>query len=250
MTLCRESSAELATLLDLTPELAKLRPVMAAERLREKLYEISTTFPRATPTWRCATKPAPEGPDLDKMTAVELATLRADLQAEALELKRRLRQGELLAENKVTEDIQNRLLPARSRLLGLPTAVGAWFELGEAEGKKRLRQDLVDSLSRTRRVRCGAGRLPAAEPAGGAEPWLASCPMVLAAALVAPCPTAAPTPALDLRLPALPHDAQERAEAVATLAAALVGEYGAVIALALAAAVDEAAAEVADDAAR
>ena len=51
-------------------------------------------------------------------------------------------------------------------------------------------------------------------------------------------------------LPPLPTDATERAQALADLAGAIVGEYGAVIALALAASIDEAAAEVAGDAER
>lgn len=147
LNLCRESAASLATLLDLTPELAKIRPVMAAERLRERLHEILNDLATRQPDVPVHAEPTADGPDLASLSAVELATLRADLQAEALELKRRLRLGELLAESKVQEEIHNRILPARSRLLGTPTACGGWFELGEAEGRRRLRQDLADSLS-------------------------------------------------------------------------------------------------------
>jgi hypothetical protein len=63
-------------------------------------------------------------------------------------------------------------------------------------------------------------------------------------------PIAAPAPALDLRLPELPQSAQERADLLQAVGATLVCWCGPVTGLALAASIDEAAAEVAGDAER
>ena len=149
-TLCAEAATELVKLLDLVPELAGMRPVMAAERLRERLYEILDDLAGRT-TVDLPIRPEADdeekAPTLADMSAVELATLRADLQAESLELRRRLRQGELLNGDEVDTVIRDRIYVSRSRLLGLPNACGGWFELGPEEGSKRLREDLADCLA-------------------------------------------------------------------------------------------------------
>ena len=58
----------------------------------------------------------------------------------------------------------------------------------------------------------------------------------------------APEPRPLVALPTLPTEAAERAEALASLAMSIVALYGSTAALALAAWLDEAAAEVASDA--
>jgi len=101
--------------------------------------------------------------DLATLSSVDLATMRADRQAEKMELQRALTRGELLEMDRAFAEIEDRIARARGLFLAVPARTAPLFELGEPEGRRALARDFLHALDELATHGVTAGEyLPAA----------------------------------------------------------------------------------------
>ncbi|OWK20634.1 hypothetical protein AJ88_27655 [Mesorhizobium amorphae CCBAU 01583] len=94
-----------------------------------------------------AKQPRPNGTALDDLTAVQLAALKADLEAQRLETKRALNTGELIEIKSLCDEFASRISIVRNRMLGLHVKVAQHFlSADKAEAKKLLEIEISEGV--------------------------------------------------------------------------------------------------------
>jgi hypothetical protein len=113
---------------DAAPRVAGLQASMAADALRDVLYaamdEVASAEIQAT-----AREPAPKRPVYARMNAVDLASSKANLEADRLEISRAIEHGELISVETLTDEFVRRALNVRANLLALPSKVAPLLQV-------------------------------------------------------------------------------------------------------------------------
>ncbi|MER9761595.1 hypothetical protein [Mesorhizobium sp. M0138] len=122
--------------------------------VREALTEISGGYAALgedpdseDATYFEAKKSRARGAPLDDLTAVQLAALKADLEAQRLETKRGLINGELLEIKQIGDEFASRCSIVRNRMLGLHVKVAPHFQnANKREAKKLLEIEISEAV--------------------------------------------------------------------------------------------------------
>jgi vacuolar-type H+-ATPase subunit E/Vma4 len=142
---------------ELAPELAGRKPGEAFKALTAEVRDVLDALSKAeiiaVPSDRdLALAKDRSEEDLDKLSMLELAARKTDLQAKMLEHRRAVRRGELLPQFKVTKLAQQRVSEVRALVLSLPTRLAPRFEmLDETQAATMLQTEVATVLKQLER---------------------------------------------------------------------------------------------------
>ena len=114
--------------------------------LRDQVDDLLTRLAGCLPEEFVEAETEPKRPDLTKLSAVKLATMRADRQAERLELRHAVMRGDLIELDQVVAGMEDRIGRCRALLLGIPSRASPMFEMSEDRGRQVLAADLTHAL--------------------------------------------------------------------------------------------------------
>lgn len=138
---CAERFLSLAS--ECAPKVAGQEPAAIAEILRADLYERMT---EVTNTKLVSNKATPRkkkpGKRLAELTETELATLKADLGAERLEIKRAIKNDDLVLVDDIKAEWNKTLSISRARMLSMPKACAPVIDDDVRRAEKIIKKEI------------------------------------------------------------------------------------------------------------
>jgi hypothetical protein len=144
---CRLVAAEVVKLIEVGPRLAGLPYAASFLHLRYEVDALLNRLVDVVPEAEAILAATQTNVAIAKLSAVELATRRADLQAERMELRRSLRRNTMVSLGAFAAAAEDVIARSRSLLLAVPSRCSPLFELGCEAGVKALTQDLRHALA-------------------------------------------------------------------------------------------------------